>query len=285
MSRTLPLTDDGTLAAEIRRSFGIVTWRDCHGIWVSGDPLASLSPMAIASPLTELGVPVTVPSYTPAARRALGGIAEGPRGGLELAVAVALAPAGRPLNLLPTKLRPFRLTPAQVATGAVVAATACLVVAALVAPGYRDGRRLAALNGDIARIDGEVRVVERLLKELETRRKLVNTVESLEVSALHPLPVLRELTELLPNDAWLTLVSLDAKGAELTGQANAASALIPLLENSPKFERVEFASPVTRGRDREQFRIQAAWEANVAPPVPTAAVPPPSARRPVERRR
>ena len=283
MSRTLPVTDDETLAAEIQRSFGIVTWRDCHGIWVSGDPVASAWPTA--SPLAELGVPVTAPSYTPAARHALGEIAAGPRGGLELAVAVALAPAGRPLNLLPTKLQPFRLTGAQVATGAAVAATVCLVVAALVAPGYRDGRRLAALSGDIARIDGEVRAVERMLKELEARRKLVNTVESLEVSALHPLPVLRELTELLPNDAWLTLVSLDAKGVELTGQANAASALIPLLENSPRFERVEFASPVTRGRDREQFRIQAAWEANVAPPVPTAAVPPPATPRPVARRR
>src|SRR5262249_55661497 len=68
--------------------------------------------------------------------------------------------------------------------------------------------------------------------------------------------------DILPNDAWLTTVSLDAKGVELTGAASAASTLIPLLENSPCLERVEFSSPVTRGRDnREQFRIRAAWEA------------------------
>src|SRR5207248_8841665 len=132
----------------------------------------------------------------------------------------------------------------------------------------RDGRRLAALNGDIARLDTEVRATERLVKELETKRRLVTTITGIEATALRPLPVLRELTELLPNDAWLTLLSLDAKGIELTGQANTASALIPLLENSPRLERVEFASPVTRGRDREQFRIQAAWEARVAAPAP-----------------
>jgi hypothetical protein len=93
---------------------------------------------------------------------------------------------------------------------------------------------------------------------------------------------LRELTEALPNDAWLTTLSLDAKGVELTGAASAASTLIPLLENSPRLERVEFSSPVTRGRDnREQFRIRAAWEAGGAVATTTsaagAAVPPAAA--------
>ena len=119
-----------------------------------------------------------------------------------------------------------------------------------------------------------------MLRELESKRALVNTIDGLNASAIRPLPVLRELTELLPNDAWLTLVSLDAKGVELTGQANAASALIPLLENSPRFERVEFASPVTRGRDREQFRIQAAWEQRAAEPPRSAAATPAVQRQP-----
>ena len=91
-------------------------------------------------------------------------------------------------------------------------------------------------------------------------------------------PVLRDLTELLPNDAWLTTVSLDGKGVEVTGAASAASTLIPLLENSPRLERVEFSSPVTRGRDnKEQFRIRAAWEpggTGSAPPAAVAAPPP-----------
>src|SRR5438128_11332837 len=69
------------------------------------------------------------------------------------------------------------------------------------------------------------------------------------------------------------MLSLDAKGVELTGQAAQASALIPLLENSPLLERVEFASPVTRGRDREQFRIRAAWEARRPAATPAAVAP------------
>ena len=272
MSRTLPAVDDAALATEIRRTFSVVKWDGCDAVWISGDAVAPA--VATASPLADLGAPVTAPAYTVAARRALGAIEGVPRGAFELAIAVALAPAERPLDLLLAALRPFRLTRAQKITGAAAAAAAVIVIAASMVPGYRDGVRLAAINSEIARLDSEVRVVERMLRELESKRALVNTIDGLNASAIRPLPVLRELTELLPNDAWLTLVSLDAKGVELTGQANAASGLIPLLENSPRFERVEFASPVTRGRDREQFRIQAAWEQRAAePPRSTAATP------------
>ena len=123
--------------------------------------------------------------------------------------------------------------------------------------------------------------MEKVLDELGRRRRLLAMIQSIESSTVRPLPVLRELTELLPNDAWLTMLSLDTKGVELTGQAQAAASLIPLLENSPRLERVEFSSPVTRGRDREQFRIRAAWEgsssAGAAPPAqPTS----PQPRRP-----
>src|SRR5207237_6436422 len=121
-------------------------------------------------------------------------------------------------------------------------------------------------------MEPDVKAVDRVLRDLERKRKLLATVDGVEAAGIRPLPVLRELTEILPNDAWLTTVSLDAKGVELTGAASAASTLIPLLENSPRLERVEFASPVTRGRDsREQFRIRAAWE---APGTPTAGATP-----------
>ncbi|MBM4442211.1 MAG: PilN domain-containing protein, partial [Candidatus Rokubacteria bacterium] len=278
LSRTLPAHDEAALVTELRRSFALAKWRGCDAVWVSGDMAAPAAPSD--APLAELGVPITAPPYTVAARRLLGSIDSGPRGALELAAAVALAPADRPLDLLPRALRPFRLTRGELITGAVAAATVVLALMALLAPGYRDGRRLAAVTAEIGKLDGEVRAVERMVKELDTKRKLLATVQGLEAGALYPLPVLRELTELLPNDAWLTLLSLDAKGVELTGQANAASALIPLLENSPRLERVEFASPVTRGRDREQFRIQAAWEARGAQMAAATPAVPPDGRRP-----
>ena len=183
----------------------------------------------------------------------------------------------RPLDLIPAAMKPRRLTRPQQLTAAALAVTVLLALAALLVPGLRDGRRLAGLNAEIARMEPEVRRVRAVLGALERRRQLLATIDGLAAGAIRPLPVLRELTEILPNDAWLTTLALDAKGVELVGQAAAASTLISLLENSPRLERVEFASPVTRGRDREQFRIRAAWE---AAPAPRAAPPPAPRPRP-----
>ena len=269
-SRSFAAADDATLNAETRRSFAGARWRTCDAIWVSGDGAA-------AAPLLDLGIPISDPPWTSRAQRHLAQVAE-PRGALELAVATASNRSIRPLDLIPPAIKPRRFTRAEMMTAGALLATVLLALAALLVPGFVESRRLARLNGEIARIDPDVRAVERVARELDHRRQLLGTVEKISTTALQPLAVLRELTEILPSDAWVTYLAFDAKGVEMTGQAGAASNLIPLLENSPRLERVEFASPVTRGRDREQFRIRAAWEAPA--PAPTPAPQPPTARPP-----
>jgi Tfp pilus assembly protein PilN len=283
LSRRVGALDDAGLADEIRRSLAVARWRTCDAVWVSGDGAEAESP---GKALAWLGAQVTTPPYTARGRRLLADLPAERRGVTELAVAVAAGRRVRALDLIPAALKPRRITRAQAITAGTAAAALLLGLGALMAPGYRENRRLAAINAEIARLDPEVRGVEKVARELERRQKLLSMLDSLETGAIRPLPVLRELTDVVPNDAWLTMLSLDPKGVELTGQASAASSLIPLLENSPRFERVEFSSPVTRGRDREQFRIRAAWEGNgasavtltPAAAVPTAApVPPPPA--------
>jgi Tfp pilus assembly protein PilN len=275
-SRSLPAGDAATLAGEVRGSLAVARWRECDAVWLSGDAAAEL-----ADPLAALGAPVTAPPYTQRARRHLDALGEEQEGAAELALAVASARGIRPLDLIPAGIKPRRLTRHQWITVGMAAATLLLGLGALLVPGVRERRHLATLDAEIARVDAEVRVVERTLRELEGKRRLLATVASLETAAIRPLPVLREVTEVVPNDAWLTMLTFDAKGVELTGQASQASLLIPLLENSPKLERVEFASPVTRGRDKEQFRIRAAWEAAAAPVAapggPGVGAPPASA--------
>jgi Tfp pilus assembly protein PilN len=268
-SRSFPAADDETLVNETRRSLAGARWRECDAVWVSGDGAA-------AAGMLDLGVPVSDPPWTEAAQRNLADLGE-LQGAAELAVATASRRGIRPLDLIPPAIKPRRFTRQEKLTGAVLAATVVLALIALLLPGFREGRRLARLNAEIARIDPEVKSVERAARELERKRQLLATLEKVGTGALQPLPLLRELTDIIPGDAWITYLAFDSKGVELTGQAGAASTLIPLLENSPRLERVEFASPVTRGRDREQFRIRAAWE---APSAATQALPLPAARAP-----
>ncbi len=97
----------------------------------------------------------------------------------------------------------------------------------------KERRALAALDASIARLAPEVQQAERLAAEVERARRELTTLRGFEEQGLHPLPVLRELTDTLPGDAWLTNLSVDRNGLELGGFANAASQLIPLLEASP----------------------------------------------------
>jgi general secretion pathway protein L len=265
LSRGLPASDETLLAEEITRSLRIVGWPLPDAVWVSGDvPDGAAGP---EGPLGRLGAPITEPAWSRRARRLLEAHDEPLSGAALVALALAAARGIPPLDLLPHARRPRRITRPQALTAGLAGATALLLLAALLAPGYRESRRLAALDAELLRIGPQARVVEETLRELERKRRLLATIDALESGTARPLPILRDLTELLPQDSWLTTLSLEAKGMEMTGQAAAASALIPLLENSPWFERVEFASPVTRGKDREQFRVQAAWEGRGAAQV------------------
>jgi Tfp pilus assembly protein PilN len=280
LSRTLPGDDPDELAAEIGATFGLLRWRDCDGLWISGDGADGF----LGSPAMEaLGAAVTDPPYTSMSGALVQSLPLEEPGAHLLALGSALAPRRPSLNLLPEELRPRTWTPAQILTAAMATGTAVLALAVLVAQGHQEQRHLDRLSTAIRGLDPEIRDVERLAAEVGQRKRLLGAVRAADSAGIRPLPFLRELTETLPADAWISALNLDVRGVELTGQANAASQLIPLLENSPWLERVEFTSPVTRGRDKEQFRIKAAWEPGAAqrvtpasPPTPPTATPPPS---------
>lgn len=266
LSRSIALNGvvDQITAEEIRRSLGLLRWNSLDALWLSGDEAEGL----LSSPsLSAFGADPSLPPYSPRALKALP-LLDGNSPGLALP-ALASAWGRRPQsNLLPPERRPRRPHWSHVATAISLLVTIALGVGVLVIQGWQERRSLSRLNQAINALEPQVKTVEQLSLELGRHRKLVASFKDLERAGFQPLPVLKELTELIPQDAWLSNVSMDAKGVELTGQATQASLLIPLLENSPLLERVEFASPVTRGRDKEQFRIRAGWERPAGAPPP-----------------
>ena len=263
LSRTAPAADESTLGEEVRRSLAAVRWRACDAVWVSGD----LDPANPA--LADLGLAVGEPDYLPRMQRRLAALGPEDRGAHMLALATATAGSVPPVDLLPMPLRPRRISRMQAITLGVAGVAAALLVTALLVPGIREQGQLGRVNEKIARLDPDVRTIERVQRELERKRKLLATINGIEANATRPLPVLRDLTDLLPSDTWLTNVSLGANGVELTGQAASASDLVPLLANSPRLERVELSPLVTHVRGKEQFSIRAAWKAGAqaSPPI------------------
>lgn len=101
--------------------------------------------------------------------------------------------------------------------------------------------------------------VNGLKNQIDLLRKLKNNEAMLEILA--------ELAGLLPKDAWITnfeYKTFDIKDKKtgvgnmaLSGYASSSSALIPVLEASPYFEKVTFAGPVKKTGDKEQFKLSA----------------------------
>lgn len=261
LSRSVEVADAPELVAAVQSTLSLLRWRDCEAIWVSGDGAADVLE---AGALAGLSVEVSEPPYSAAARSMVEDLGTDEPGADLLALAVALG-GGRPsLDLLPAELRPRSLSVGQVVTVAVVALTALLGLGALLVEDYRGQRYLEELTAAARALEPEVRTVEGIAADLARKRRVLAALESAEQASLSPLPFLRDLTEALPPEAWISALNLNKRGVEITGQAAAASQLIPLLEGLPWLERVEFTSPVTKARDKEQFRIRAAWEADAA---------------------
>ncbi|RPH87236.1 MAG: hypothetical protein EHM75_06025 [Desulfobacteraceae bacterium] len=72
--------------------------------------------------------------------------------------------------------------------------------------------------------------------------------------------LLRELTLLIPKDAWLTRVRVSENQVNIEGYAPSATLLVPKLEASPFFKKVEFASPTYRDPKLNQDRFQIKME-------------------------
>lgn len=280
LSRAFPVPANGkerghALAEELRRSLATLRAEDREAVT---EVIALGSGTLTVTDWAELPLHTTIP--VPAG---VSGMPEDRR--LLPALAMALRrPAHGPLrtNLMPDELRPRPFRWPLAVTGGLAAATLLLALAIPAVTMIRDERRLHAIDAALARLAPRVREVEQVAGAVDRARREVETLRSFEAQHLRVLPLLRELTELLPQDVWLTNYSADRKGIELAGFANAASQLIPLLEASPTLERAEFTSPVTKGRDREQFRLKAAWERlpGAQPASLADGTPAPPARQP-----
>jgi Tfp pilus assembly protein PilN len=112
----------------------------------------------------------------------------------------------------------------------------------------RDVRaRLAAIEPDVNEVMGLQEEIDRLQHQVEVLGQQDGRVTTL----------LKELTELIPSDAYLTTLNLRGGRLTLDGQARSASDIITALEKSKRFKNVNFSSPTTRQGDKERFSLTA----------------------------
>lgn len=105
----------------------------------------------------------------------------------------------------------------------------------------------------IARADARIEALQPRLAEVEAiRARLATTIGNAHGLAAEaarigdPLQTLAVLTDILPDDTWLSALTLQAHTLIFTGQSAHAAQLIATLSANPAFVEPAFASPVTR---------------------------------------
>jgi general secretion pathway protein L len=127
---------------------------------------------------------------------------------------------------------------------------------------YRN--ELNVINVEMKKKKPEVEVVEKLQRQKEELGKEITELEKVKSAEIGKIEMLMELVQLLPSTVWVWNLKYAGKEMEISGFADSASDLIPLLDKSPLFEKVEFLAPVTKERERrvgvdkerERFKIK-----------------------------
>jgi Tfp pilus assembly protein PilN len=208
-----------------------------------GEPVSYENLVALANEWLKDGEEITQAQVLPAIGAALGGMREG--------------------FLTTNLLKSSRPTGGRTRALSIVNVTLmCLLVLALIAWGVsypiRDELRLRQLRAENRKLEPAVAALRREETELQKVRKELNFLSSLEERRGEVLRVLDELTRIVPTNAYLSNLRYHDRVLELQGNAENASALIPVLERSLVFENVGFNAPSNRGRDnRETFSLKA----------------------------
>jgi Tfp pilus assembly protein PilN len=160
------------------------------------------------------------------------------------------------INFLPSELR---RKPGKAGYYVMLFLTVMLILSGLAWGGtYFMKQRLAAksLDAELSRLRSEIANIDRIRSDSEALRERLDYLSATRSGHASALEILRELTQTIPETAWVRELTVSEKEVQLSGYADAASGLIPLLEDSPLFKDVVFLSTITKDKDgKEYFRI------------------------------
>jgi Tfp pilus assembly protein PilN len=160
-----------------------------------------------------------------------------------------------PLNLLPVEGRRGADEGLSLTTVVLVALTALLLLVWGGSALVKDALLRRQLQAQLESIEPQVREVKALQADVERLQRELDALSEGQEPRVTPL--LKDLTELVPNDAYLTGMNLRGDKLSIDGQARSASDLITALEKSKHFKNVTFSSPTTKQGDKERFSIVA----------------------------
>jgi general secretion pathway protein L len=125
----------------------------------------------------------------------------------------------------------------------------------VVSPIISGQKSIEQIDEHINSLKPEIKKIEALKKEMDLISSDIKTINNFKKHSIPTIDVLKELTKILPDKAWLTRVRVTEDSVELEGYAASATAIISKLENSKYFQKAEFASPTFRDQKQNNERF------------------------------
>jgi general secretion pathway protein L len=170
-----------------------------------------------------------------------------------------LWPAAKGFNLISKGFRERAKKPFLLTAFLSVGLVACLA-SYLFVPIQTEKDRLREIDRQINMRKEEVRYVEKIKSEIEVLSKQIALVNNFRHDKSFYIDMVKELTLVIPNNAWLTRIRIAGSQVNIEGYAPSATPLIQLLEGSKYFQKAEFSSPTFRDARMNMDRFQIKME-------------------------
>ncbi len=151
----------------------------------------------------------------------------------------------RGLNLLDKGIHQRERTPLAL-TALLLIGLAGLGLFAMAASLQIETKKAEAIEQEIAARSAEVKQIGALQKERAALEKEINAIEEFKTTRPMVIDLFKELTLVLPKTAWLARIHVTDATVAIEGYAASATDLLPKLESSRYFKKVEFSSPTFR---------------------------------------
>ena len=138
-----------------------------------------------------------------------------------------------------------------------------LTVAVLDFPVWHEGQTVESLRYQLKQLEKDSHYVQS--RQLEIDDIVDETVRLIEAknSAPSMTELINSLSQLMPDDTWLTHFKYNDARLQIQGQSPFASALIGVLEASPLFSNARFVSPLTQDKRTGLERFQISVDVDV----------------------
>lgn len=113
------------------------------------------------------------------------------------------------------------------------------------------------LQQKVASVQDQVRELETIRNENQELVEFFDVLAQKVQAAPRAAIMLKEMTEVMPETAWLYSYHFTKEQVRIQGEGQSATAVLEALENSPMFENVQFDSPVQKSGSRDRFKIVA----------------------------